>query len=158
MKSIILIRHTKSDWSNIVADFDRPIRADRQNDAVLIAKEIARRNAIPQMLMASPARRTMQTAELITAVWKMVYKDITTAKELYEGSVQDILNVINGCDEKYDAISVVCHNPAITKFINQYSDSTIDNVSTTGAGLIFYEVNKWQDIDAKGKLKWFCIS
>lgn len=155
MKSVILIRHTKSDWSNMLDDFDRPIRTDRKEDTMLIAKEIAEKGALPQHIISSPAVRTLQTAEILCAEWKYPFKNITRDKSLYECEARDILTAIKQTDEEYNVIAIVCHNPAITVFINQYSDASIDNVPTTGAMRIDFDVIHWNDIKAIGKARWF---
>ena len=136
-------------------DFDRPIRTDRHDDAAMIAGEIAKKKAIPDHIMASPARRTMQTAKLFCTEWEIKYKSVETAESLYEGSAENILTVINGIEDKFDMVAIICHNPSVTYFINQYSDGRIDNVPTTGAAFISFDVKHWQEISGGGKLKWF---
>ena len=155
MKSVILIRHTKSDWSNILEDFDRPIRQDRKTDTVLIAKEIAEKGTLPQSVISSPAVRTLQTAEILCSEWEYPVKDIAKDKSLYECEARDILTAIKKTDEKYDCIAIVCHNPAITVFVNQYSNASIDNVPTTGAIRIDFDIEQWKDMKGDGKAKWF---
>ena len=155
MKSVILIRHTKSDWSNLLKDFDRPIRQDRKIDTILIAKEIAEKGTLPQQIISSPAVRTLQTAEILCTEWKYPFKDITKDKSLYECMANDILTVIQKVDDKFDAIAIVCHNPAITVFVNQYSNASIDDVPTTGAIRIDFDVEHWKDIKGNGKARWF---
>jgi phosphohistidine phosphatase len=157
MKSIILIRHVKSDWSNILSDFDRPVREDRKEDATLIAKEIASKKAIPQYVIISPAIRTLQTAKLLCAKWDYPPENIATEKSLYECTARDILALIKKTDQKYDSIAIVCHNPAITDFVNQYSDALIDNVPTTGAVRITFDAPDWKGINGKGKLDWILL-
>ena len=157
MKSIILIRHVKSDWSGLITDFDRPIREDRKEDATLIAKEIAKKGKLPQYVLCSPAVRTLQTARLLCAQWDYPMEDITTDKSLYECSARDILTAIKKTDPKYDSIAIVCHNPAITDFVNQYSDALIDNVSTTGAVQISFDVPGWKGINVNGKANWVLL-
>lgn len=157
MKSIILIRHVKSDWSNLLADFDRPVREDRKEDAALIAKEIARKKAIPQYVVSSPAIRTLQTARLLCAKWDYPHENIATDKSLYECTARDIFAVIKKTDQKNDSIAIVCHNPAITDFVNQYSDSLIDNVPTVGAVRITFDAADWRGINSTGKLDWILL-
>lgn len=154
MKSVTLIRHVKSDWSNFVEDFDRPVREDRKDDAKIIAKEIAKKGASPQCVICSTALRTMQTAKLLCTEWGFPVQNIITDKSLYECTASDILDVIRAVDDKYSNIAVVCHNPAITVFTNQYSTASVDNMPTTGAVNISFETDDWQSILLKGKANW----
>jgi phosphohistidine phosphatase len=99
MKSVILIRHVKSDWSNLVEDFDRPIREDRKIDALTVATKIAKRNDIPQVVIASPAKRTQQTAKQFCRIWHFkISSMVITNKALYECTAATILALINKVD------------------------------------------------------------
>jgi phosphohistidine phosphatase len=155
MKSVILIRHVKSDWSNLLTDFDRPIREDKKEDARQIAKEIAKKGLLPELIVSSPGVRTLQTAKIFCSKWKYPFGKVLQEKSLYECMATDILSVINRVDDKYDTIAIVCHNPAITDFVNQYSDSSVDNVPTTGVVKITFERKHWKDITGEGKVNWF---
>jgi|GEM_PF-90917 len=154
MKQLILIRHVKSDWTGLVPDFDRPVREDRTDDALHIAKEIAKNDQVPQHIVSSPALRTMQTARLLCTVWKYPAKNIETDSRLYECAASDIMKKARTLNDEYQTITIVCHNPAITDFVNRYSDSSIDNVPTTGAVMISFDTENWKGIE-KGKLNWF---
>lgn len=155
MKSVLLIRHTKSDWTNAVDDFDRPIRDDRKNDARLIAREIARKGFKPGYIAASPAKRTLQTAKLISQEWDYKYADIVQDKTLYESTPFEIIQHLRGLSDTIRNAVIIGHNPAITYFLNRYGDTYIDNVPTTGAALICFDKEHWQDIGERGKLEWF---
>ena len=155
MKTIIVIRHTKSDWSNLLPDFDRPIREDRKEDTRAIAKEIEKKGPMPQAIISSPAKRTLQTAKILCDKWKFKFKDVSGYAALYEGTTADILAAVKSTDEKYDVVAVICHNPGITAFVNQYSGVRIDNVPTTGAVGIRFDVSHWKEIQNQGKMQWF---
>jgi phosphohistidine phosphatase len=155
MKSVILIRHVKSDWSNLLTDFDRPIREDKKEDAKSIAEMILKDNAVPQYMIASPAKRTRQTTKLFCKVWGIDKKQVEENPALYECTAQEIINAIQSADENYKRIAIVCHNPAITDFANRYSNANIDNVPTSGALLIEFDATYWKEINCPGKLLWF---
>lgn len=158
MKSVLLIRHTKSDWTNSIDDFDRPIREDRKDDARRIAQEIARRGYKPDYIASSPSKRTLQTAKLICQEWDYKYADIVQDKTLYESTAYEIISHLRGLDDTISNAVVICHNPSITNFLNRYSDTFIDNVPTTGAALIRFDKGHWADIGERGKLEWFLRS
>ena len=155
MKSVLLIRHTKSDWSNLLSDFDRPIRDDRKEDAKLIAKEVQKRGYKPDYIAASPAKRTLQTAKILCDIWDYKYSDVIQDKTLYETSATEILAHINGLGKKVSRAVIICHNPSVTNFVNRYTDTIIDDVPTTGAVLIRFDRESWGKIEGGGKLEWF---
>jgi phosphohistidine phosphatase len=85
----------------------------------------------------------------------MIQDAISVSEQLYEGAVKNILDTVRYADEKYDTIAIVCHNPAITDFVNRYSNARVDNVPTTGAARIEFDVMHWAEVSNPGKLKWF---
>ena len=154
MKNVIVIRHVKSDWSNLLSDFDRPVREDKKEDALLIAGEILKNANTPQYIITSPAIRALQTARLLCVRWGYPPEHIAADRSLYECSAKTIMAVIRKADDRYDTIAIVCHNPAITDFVNLYSDTYIVNVPTTGAVQIAFDVANWKSINGNGKTNW----
>ena len=65
-RTLILIRHAKSSWNNpLHSDFDRPLNERGNHDAPLMGKKLKLLNIIPDLIVASSAKRTRQTAKLI---------------------------------------------------------------------------------------------
>lgn len=155
VRSVILIRHAKSDHSLSKSDFERTIRADKVQDVVRIAAEIRHRSVLPDAVISSNARRTMQTAQILCQEWGIPEGDIIEAPKIYEGGTEDILDVIHRSDPQWNTIFIIGHNPALTDFVNAYSNLIIDNISTSSAVCITFDVTDWQCIETKGKVLWF---
>lgn len=155
MKSVLLIRHTKSDWNSAPSDFDRPIREDRKKDTKSIAREILKRGFKPDYIAASPAKRTLQTAKIICDEWDQKFANVIQDRTLYESSYAEILTHLQNLNKKTDNAVVICHNPSITNFINRYTTTGVADVPTTGAALITFDTKDWKTIEKGGKLEWF---
>ena len=66
MKSVLILRHAKSEWGNPgQADFDRPLAKRGLEDAPRMGQVLARFNYVPDRILSSPAQRARQTAELV---------------------------------------------------------------------------------------------
>src|SRR4051812_2178716 len=128
MKSVLLIRHTKSDWNSSPVDFDRPIREDRKDDTRLIAQEIQKKGFKPDYIAASAAKRTLQTAKIICDEWDFKFSHVLQDRSLYESSATEILSHLQAVDKKINKAVVICHNPSVTNFVNRYTSTCIDNV------------------------------
>jgi phosphohistidine phosphatase len=151
MKTIILVRHIKSDWSNLLHDIERPVRNDRREDALLIADVIAEKSEVPQHIFSSPALRTRQTAQCLSAGWNL---SVSISESIYECAASDILAMIKKIPKEYDHVAIVCHNPAITDFVNQYSNSYLDNMPTSGAVSITFDTDEWPSVNGQGEMNW----
>jgi phosphohistidine phosphatase len=155
MKSVLLIRHTKSDWTSAPSDFERPIREDRKEDTKSIAREILKRGFKPDYIAASPAKRTLQTAKIICDEWGEKFANVVQDRTLYESSATEILAHLHKLNKRTDKAVVICHNPSITNFVNRYTTTGVIDVPTTGAVLITFDIKDWKSIEEGGKLEWF---
>ena len=133
---IVLIRHVKSDWSADKTDFDRPIREDRKADALKIAQALKAKGIAPGLMITSPAKRTLQTAKLFAKVFDYSPTPIELAESLYECTCDELWRVIQLPRPTLPSLFVICHNPAITDFINTYTNARIDNVPTCDCAVL----------------------
>jgi hypothetical protein len=73
MKTLFLVRHAKSSWEyTALPDKDRPLNDRGKRDAPKMGKRLAKRDVKPDLILSSPARRALTTAEIIAK--KLNYK------------------------------------------------------------------------------------
>ncbi|HVG21430.1 MAG TPA: histidine phosphatase family protein, partial [Blastocatellia bacterium] len=66
MKTLLLLRHAKSDWDDPkLRDFDRPLAARGKRDAPRIGKALKERGPSPDLIVSSPAARARETIEAV---------------------------------------------------------------------------------------------
>src|SRR5947199_872234 len=95
MKTLFLIRHAKSSWTDpALPDKDRPLGNRGRRDAPKMGKRLAKRDVKPDLILSSPARRALKTAEIIAKKLDYKRKNIVVEDRLYSGAVHDLLNVI----------------------------------------------------------------
>ena len=147
MKTLFIVRHAKSNWDNPgIDDFDRPLNKRGLKDAPKMAKKISKDYIKPEILISSSARRALETAEYFAEVMDFETNDIKVEETLYEAYIEDILEVINKCDEKYNRVMIFGHNPGMTQIINYLSPVKIDNLPTCGVFCLKFDTNKWSKI------------
>ena len=151
MKTIYIVRHAKSSWENYsLSDHDRPllemgVRRTRRVADFLNSKEIK-----ADLFISSTARRAFDTAKLIAESLGYPVDNIKTVKNLYLGSANAIFSELYGLPEKVKSVMIFGHNPAFTYFVNDFLDTTIENLPTTGTVSISFETDKWEEIDNVG--------
>lgn len=157
MKQLVLIRHTKSDWSDsTLRDFDRPIKESRKQDATSMAKYLFKLGLQPDCIICSPALRTKQTAILLCKGLKFDFDKIMFDERLYESSADEYMAVIQDVDAAVNTLVVIGHNPSITYFANKYANVQIDDVPTTGVVWLEYSGKGWLlNKNDKSRLKYF---
>lgn len=83
-KTLILVRHAKSDWGNPdLDDFDRPLNGRGKSDAPVMAHRLLDKKVKIDAFIASPAKRARKTAAIFAAAYKTDKDDIILRDELY---------------------------------------------------------------------------
>ena len=66
MKTLFLVRHAKSSRDDTaMPDKDRPLNDRGKRDAPKMGERLAKRDVKPNLILSSPARRALKTAEII---------------------------------------------------------------------------------------------
>jgi len=154
MKTLILIRHAKSDWHNLNAsDFDRELSSRGHHDAPVMAKRAVEKGLIPDLFVASPACRAMQTATLMAPHMSIPREQIVWKDELYLASPSMLLDTIRNTPDHINTLALLAHNPGITSLANRLcSSADIDNVPTSGMVYLKFEIDNWQKVGQSGEL------
>ncbi|HLA54944.1 MAG TPA: histidine phosphatase family protein [Flavobacterium sp.] len=150
MKTLILIRHAKSDWNSPTGDYDRQLAESGKRDAKAISSKAYELLPDHYIVWSSPANRAQQTATIFTATVFYPFEDIIFKEELYTFDIKALEKAIKSCDNLHVCLIVFGHNEAITDFVNKFGDIFIDNVPTSGFVSITFDTNEWQSIQ-KGK-------
>lgn len=147
MKMLYLVRHAKSDWSNLfLRDFDRPLNARGEYSAPLMGEYLSKQGIKPDLILSSPALRAKTTT--ITLAEKLSYpiESISYLPSLYESDVNTILAIIRTISENIETLFIVAHNPEVTECINFITNAEIDNVPTCGVAAIRLNENSWDRV------------
>jgi phosphohistidine phosphatase len=127
MKYLTVIRHAKSSWSEAgMADHERPLNARGNFAAPIVGRFLAKtyfgadaQPALmvpPELIVASTALRTLQTAQHMTAAFRLGVEQMSLQSRLYLASKETILEVVRGLDEKLRHAVIIAHNPGIHEF------------------------------------------
>ena len=68
MKKLIIVRHAHAVHDGS-ADFNRTLTREGQEEAVAAGKMLKKNELIPDMIISSPAARTVQTAKKLLINW-----------------------------------------------------------------------------------------
>ena len=149
MKTLYLVRHSKSSWSiNGISDRDRPLKGRGIKDAHLVSALINHQikgNASVQ-LYSSPATRALHTALIFANNFNIDVSKVDIKESLYDCNMQAFLSCVKRSSTSADIAFYFAHNPAITEFVNTMTNAEISNVPTTGLVSIRFDVDHWSEI------------
>ena len=101
MKTVLLVRHAKSDWGDpSLSDFDRPLNGRGKSDAPVMAHRLLDKNIFIDAFISSPANRAKKTAGIFAKAYKRDKDEIIFRDELYGASENVFNDVIATADNK----------------------------------------------------------
>ncbi|MEH3138655.1 MAG: histidine phosphatase family protein [Mycobacterium kyogaense] len=108
-RTLVLMRHAKSDYPDGVSDHRRPLAPRGEREAVLAGEWIRDNVGTVDAVLCSSATRTRQTLERtgITA-------PATFADRLYEASPGIVIEEVNGITDDVATLLVVGHEPVMS--------------------------------------------
>ena len=96
LRELLILRHAKSDHSYpSLADFDRPLSERGRDDAHKIGQWIAQQQLHPDLIVTSPAKRTLQTIRRARSHFdhdNLIH--CIEAMDVYESSYETLLSVL----------------------------------------------------------------
>jgi phosphohistidine phosphatase len=112
MKSLTLLRHAKSGWDDPVSrDFDRPLNLRGRRAARTVALEMKAQGLTFDLLLASPARRVIETLEEVAAALGAIRPEYDP--RLYLASVATLLEIVRAVPDPVERLLLVGHNPGL---------------------------------------------
>ena len=114
MKKLYIIRHTKKE--NEITngnDYDIELSKEGIEQAKIVALNFAKKNSNIDLILASPAKRTSQTAEIFAK--ELGYQKAIIYNEIfYKAYVIELLETLSYTYDNFNSIILIGHNPSLT--------------------------------------------
>jgi phosphohistidine phosphatase len=158
MKTILLMRHAKAEVGLPgQRDFDRPLAARGREDASRMGGVLAKNRAVPGAIVASPAARAKQTAEIAAQAMRFD-GSIRLVAALYDAPGEAWLEALRALPASCESALVVAHSPGVAEaaaLLCAASPGSFD-VPTAGVLALHDPVDRWRDLEEGGAvLRWF---
>jgi phosphohistidine phosphatase len=145
MKTLLLLRHAKSSWSEPgLDDHERPLNQRGQRDAPRMGELIREYGLIPDVILTSDAVRARLTAEAVTKAARYA-GEILLDSRLYLASPADILSLLPTVRESAETVMIVGHNPGLEQLVEQLTGKRPD-LPTATLAQIDLPIDQWRDL------------
>ena len=164
MKTLILFRHAKSDWSDgATRDFDRPLNRRGERAAKLMGEWAARNKISFDAIFASSAARVVDTLDHFAKG----YGDCPEPhwdRRIYLAASSTLLDVLHEAPSNAESLLMVGHNPGLEDLIldlvpddglSMLRDSVEDKFPTASLAILQSEATVWTDFAQGAHLKSF---
>ena len=150
MLRLTLIRHGNAEWKDAsIADFDRPLNKRGLSEAEGIGKVLMEADLVPELMLASSAKRTQQTAEIVGRLLGLATRRVKTVEQLYLARAEVILSFAQATGPKVHHLAIVGHNPGISELARSLAprDETLAELSTASACTLTFTAKSWATLD-----------
>jgi phosphohistidine phosphatase len=154
MKRLYLLRHTKSSWKeDDLSDHERPLAPRGRRAAPPVGVYLRDHAILPDLVLASSARRTRETWELVSLMLprppRVHYDD-----KLYLATAEELLARLRQVDDDVASLLVVGHNPGLQEFAERLfgdGDSAAfaklhSKFPTGGLALYQLDIKRWNEL------------
>ena len=111
-RTLILLRHAKSDWSGHEADVARPLAERGRRQAPDAGRWLAANIDSIDLAVVSPASRARSTWDLVSAELDLPPRTRIDDR-LYAASCDELLNVVRDLSDVLETVVLVGHNPGL---------------------------------------------
>ncbi len=150
MKRLTLMRHGNAKWKDPeLTDFERPLNRRGGAEAQAMARRLEELKLIPTLILASPAKRTRQTADIVARELGIATRLIRTDESLYLARAEDMLRVIRATGPRIPHLMLVGHNPGISRLADDLGVKYDGEDMGTGAVCTMtFDARLWSAVDA----------
>ncbi|MCD6062418.1 MAG: putative phosphohistidine phosphatase, SixA [Flavipsychrobacter sp.] len=152
-RTLVMIRHAKSSWANpLQSDFERPLNDRGEHDAPMMGERLKKNKLIPDLIIASTAKRAKQTAKKIAKEVGYDHDKIVWNETLYHCIPSVFEEVLYEVDDNTKTVFIVGHNPGITDFVNHLSSKfKTDIMPTCGIVACKFDAQQWNEFNGADK-------
>jgi len=113
IKTLYLLRHGKSDWSDPrLEDFDRPLATRGQRAGRLVGRAMRDMGLVPTVVLCSAARRAQETWELVRPILGGRSR-VRVLRSLYLATPSRLLAAVQRLPAEAPSALLIGHNPGL---------------------------------------------
>ena len=154
MKTLLILRHAKSDWGNSqLSDHDRPLNSRGKYDAPRMGAWLKLKEIVPELIISSTAERALTTAELVALACDFE-GELRTERKFYLAGPPAYVEILNELPDSYESVMVVGHNPGMEELVSLLTDKD-RTMTTANVAVVELSIDAWRELTIfiEGRLK-----
>lgn len=155
MKTLLFLRHAKSDWdADFNHDHERPLAKRGRKAAKVMGKLLAQMEEVPNRVLCSTSVRTRTTLEraMKAGNWSC---PVEYTDRLYHATSATVLDLVRAESEGTDTLLLVGHEPTCSGAIERFIGGGDVRFPTAAAARLDLHVDRWEAVQfGAGQLIW----
>ena len=145
-KQLILFRHAEAGpAASQSADAMRELTGFGKEQARVMSEYFFRENIPVDAIFCSPSVRTRQTTKILIQRLSFDPARVFYPHELYDASLDILVEILRDLDDAYHHIVVVGHNSALS-YMAEYLTSSAVSLTTAAAAMVRLDIPRWREI------------
>jgi len=142
-RTLVVIRHAKSDWGQGVPDDERPLNERGRRDAPAVGRWLADNVDGLDLVICSSAARARQT-------WRLAAEKIgskITARydeRVYAAEPRGLMAVLDEIGDEVGTAALVGHNPGLTELVETLTNESVE-MKTSSVAVVRWQ-GTWADV------------
>ena len=140
VRRLIVMRHAKSSWKDPnLDDHERPLNKRGRRDAPMVADAIFERGWIPELILVSSSKRTLQTLGGMSHRMGKIPFEVRSG--IYHATVIDLMGELEDMLDNGTTM-IIGHNPGSEILVNHLSGEW-HTMPTATAVLLLHSGSSW---------------
>lgn len=156
MKTLLFLRHGKSDWdAPFDHDHERPLAKRGRKAAKAVGRYLSQIDMVPDGIVSSTALRARDTVSIAaeTGSWGTSIKESQT---LYGASPEQLVKVIQSEPDSTERLMLVGHEPAWSETVGMLIGQGNIRFPTAAVACLDFDVDSWSSVKfGHGELVFF---
>jgi phosphohistidine phosphatase len=145
MKTLLVLRHAKSSWDHShLSDFDRPLNGRGERSAPAMGEFMRAKGLVPEVIIASPARRARMTAEKAASAGEFE-AEIQFDERIYGAGANSLTYIVAEIEDSFETAMIVGHNPGFEMLVRALTGEG-DRMPTAALAVIDLDIEGWSGV------------
>ncbi len=145
MKRLYLVRHAQAGPKDLqMGDVQRSLDARGEKQAAWLGARLNQRGAKPDLILSSPAKRALRTANVIAEQINVTRDVITVLDSLYLANMTELSEIIRDLDDEFQNVMLFAHNPGITRFAQDLMGEWVESMPPCSIYCLDFTVRSWK--------------
>ena len=142
-RTLVVVRHAKSDWTTDRPDDQRPLNERGQREAPLIGPWVTEHVGALDLVVCSTAVRARETLARSGLTATRVRHD----ERVYAAAPQDLMSVVDEVSDDLGTVALVGHNPGLSELVRALTTEAVE-LKTSAIAVMAWQ-GGWPDVWAR---------
>ena len=155
MKTLLFLRHGKSDWdADFGDDHERPLNKRGRKAAKRMGRFLAESGTLPDRIVTSTAVRAQSTLDLVQEAGG-IESPVRATRALYLAGPNDLLREIRAEEDAAEVLLLVGHQPGWGEMVGRMIGEAAVRFPTAALARVDVDVESWAEVAfGRGELVW----